>query len=97
MRIFDDCSGRATYFDRDTADEMEIWQLAMALYHRFEMGLRSRPHTHALLGAETGFIPHRWQGYNKGLTMSAGLQRTAPRRLQGWMAVEGRPRPAISP
>lgn len=34
MRIFDDCSVRATYFARDTADEMEIRQLAMALYER---------------------------------------------------------------
>ena len=57
----------AAYFDRDTEDENEIRTLADQLYQRADW-------TWAVNGGitlthgwrpETGFLPHRWEGYNE--------------------------------
>ena len=61
----------ATYFDRDTPDEVEIRRLATTLYERADWewacdgGLSL---THGWR-PENGFIPYRWQGYDEGLLL----------------------------
>ncbi len=61
----------AAYFDRDTEPEAEIRQIALDLYSRANW-------TWALNGGatvshgwkpESGFIPHRWQGYDESLLL----------------------------
>ena len=61
----------AAYFDDDTAEQKEIRELANFLYQRAEW-----PWTQAADGTighgwhpESGFIPHRWQGYDEGLML----------------------------
>ena len=59
----------ATYFDRDTAEEVEIQQIAAALYERADWNW-ARDHGPTLTHGwrpESGFIPHRWRGYDEGL------------------------------
>ncbi|WP_018238751.1 glucoamylase family protein [Ensifer sp. BR816] len=61
----------ATYFDQDTADETEIRQLASALYERADWNW-ARDHGPTLTHGwrpESGFIPHRWRGYDEGLLL----------------------------
>ena len=61
----------ATYFDRDTADEAEIRSLADALYQRADWNWArdgAATLTHGWR-PESGFIPHRWQGYDEGLLL----------------------------
>jgi hypothetical protein len=61
----------AAYFDADTEEETEVREIADALYRRADWRW-------ALNGAaalshgwrpETGFIPHRWTGYDEGLLL----------------------------
>jgi hypothetical protein len=61
----------ATYFDGDTADEAEIRQLANALYERADWNWACNGGPSLTHGwhPETGFIPHRWQGYDEGLLL----------------------------
>ena len=61
----------ATYFDRDTADEAEIRRLADALYRRADWNWACDGGPTLTHGwrPETGFIPHRWQGYDEGLLL----------------------------
>ena len=61
----------ATYFDRDTADEAEIRSLADALYRRADWNWACDGGPTLTHGwrPETGFIPHRWQGYDEGLLL----------------------------
>ncbi|MFI4959273.1 MAG: glucoamylase family protein, partial [Lysobacterales bacterium] len=61
----------AQYFNDDTAEQKEIRDLANFLYQRAEW-----PWAQAADGTighgwhpESGFIPHRWQGYDEGLAM----------------------------
>src|SRR3954467_9034373 len=58
----------ATYFDRETADEAEIRDLAQALYRRADWNWARDGGPTLTHGwrPETGFIPHRWQGYDEG-------------------------------
>jgi hypothetical protein len=61
----------ATYFDADTADEAEVRRLADALYCRadWDWARDGGPTlTHGWRPA-TGFIPHRYQGYDEGLLL----------------------------
>ena len=61
----------ATYFDRDTADEAEVRRLADALYRRADWNWARDGGPTLTHGwrPETGFIPHRWQGYDEGLLL----------------------------
>ncbi|MCS3743805.1 glucoamylase family protein [Rhizobium sp. BK661] len=61
----------ATYFDRDTADEAKIRELAAALYERADWNW-ARDHGPTLTHGwrpENGFIPYRWRGYDEGLLL----------------------------
>ncbi|APO76430.1 glycoamylase family protein [Rhizobium etli 8C-3] len=61
----------ATYFDGDTADEVEIRQLAMALYERADWNWARDGGPTLTHGwrPESGFIPYRWRGYDEGLLL----------------------------
>jgi hypothetical protein len=61
----------ATYFDRDTPDEAEIRQLAMALYERADWNWARNGDATLTHGwrPESGFIPYRWRGYDEGLLL----------------------------
>lgn len=61
----------ATYFDGDTADEAEIRRLATALYERADWNWARDGGATLTHGwrPETGFIPHRWRGYDEGLLL----------------------------
>ncbi|MGO4565496.1 glucoamylase family protein [Rhizobium sp. 2YAF20] len=61
----------AAYFDGDTAEEAEIRQLANALYERADWNWACDGGPSLTHGwhPETGFIPHRWQGYDEGLLL----------------------------
>jgi hypothetical protein len=54
----------ATYFDGDTGEEVEIRQLAMALYERADWNWACDGGATLTHGwrPESGFIPHRWRG-----------------------------------
>ena len=61
----------ATYFDGETADEIEIRQLANALYQRADWNWacdHGLTLTHGWR-PESGFIPYRWRGYDEGLLL----------------------------
>ncbi|MCV9961809.1 hypothetical protein OIU34_07825 [Pararhizobium sp. BT-229] len=61
----------ATYFDGETADEVEIRQLANALYERADWNWacdHGLTLTHGWR-PESGFIPYRWRGYDEGLLL----------------------------
>ncbi len=61
----------ATYFDGDAADEVEIRSLAKALYERadWDWARDGGPTLTHGWRPESGFIPHRWQGYDEGLLL----------------------------
>src|SRR6476620_5603157 len=61
----------ATYFDRDTAVEAEIRQLANDLYERADWNWACNGGPTLTHGwrPESGFIPHRYQGYDEGLLL----------------------------
>jgi hypothetical protein len=61
----------ATYFDRDTADETEVRSLADALYRRADWNWARNDGPTLTHGwrPESGFIPHRWEGYDEGLLL----------------------------
>src|SRR5271169_3962328 len=61
----------AAYFDRDTAVEAEIRQLANDLYERadWKWACDGGPTLTHGWRPESGFIPHRWQGYDEGLLL----------------------------
>jgi hypothetical protein len=61
----------ATYFDGTSAEEAETRRLAMALYERADWSWacnRGPTLTHGW-HPESGFIPHRWRGYDEGLLL----------------------------
>jgi hypothetical protein len=61
----------ATYFDRDTEDEDEIRRLAIELYGRADWNWvcdGGAAITHGWK-PESGFIPHRWTGYDEALLL----------------------------
>src|SRR5262245_15027257 len=59
----------AAYFDRDTADEIEIRRVAYELYNRADWNWARNGGPSLTHGwrPETGFIPHCWHGYDEGL------------------------------
>jgi hypothetical protein len=59
------------YFDRDVPNEIEIRQLADALYHRADWNWARNGGPTLTHGwhPESGFIPHRYQGYDEGLLL----------------------------
>jgi hypothetical protein len=61
----------ATYFDRDTEEEQEIRALADALYGRADWRWAQDGGATLTHGwrPESGFIPHRWEGYDEGLLL----------------------------
>ena len=61
----------ATYFDHDTEDEHEIRTLADALYRRADWRWAQNGGATLTHGwrPESGFIPHRWEGYDEGLLL----------------------------
>jgi hypothetical protein len=61
----------ATYFDRDTADEAEIRRLATDLYARADWNWVRDGGAAVTHGwkPESGFIPHRWTGYDEALLL----------------------------
>src|SRR4026209_1461871 len=61
----------ATYFDRDTPDEIEIRALADELYRRADWNWARNDGPSLTHGwrPETGFIPHRYHGYDEGLLL----------------------------
>jgi len=60
-----------TYFDHDTADEIEIRGFAEALYHRADWDWARNGGATITHGwyPESGFIAHRYQGYDEGLLL----------------------------
>ena len=97
----------ATYFDADTEDEAEVRRLADALYRRadWDWARNGGPTLTHGWKPETGFLPHRYEGYDEGLLLyllGLGLA-DAPaaagelRRLLRHLPVEGdlRPRAAL--
>jgi hypothetical protein len=61
----------AAYFDGDTADEAEIRLLAEALYCRvdWDWARDGGPTLTHGWKPETGFLPHRYEGYDEGLLL----------------------------
>jgi hypothetical protein len=61
----------SAYFDADTADEAEVRRLADALYCRADWGWATDGGPTLTHGWRpgTGFIPHRYQGYDEGLLL----------------------------
>src|SRR5690348_6862580 len=61
----------ATYFDADTADEAEVRSLADELYRRadWDWARDGGPTLTHGWRPGTGFIPHRYQGYDEGLLL----------------------------
>src|SRR4051794_31334279 len=61
----------AAYFDQDTEEEAELRQLADALYRRadWQWALNGGAALSHGWRPETGFIPHRWTGYDEGLLL----------------------------
>jgi hypothetical protein len=61
----------AAYFDGDTADEAEVRRLADSLYRRADWNWARDGGPTLTHGwrPESGFIPHRWQGYDEGLLL----------------------------
>jgi hypothetical protein len=61
----------ATYFDGDTADEDEVRRLGDALYRRadWEWARDGGPTLTHGWKPETGFLPHRYAGYDEGLLL----------------------------
>jgi hypothetical protein len=61
----------ATYFDADTADEAEVRRLADALYRRADWDWARDGGATLTHGwkPRTGFLPHRYQGYDEGLLL----------------------------
>jgi hypothetical protein len=61
----------ATYFDGDTADEAEIRRLGMSLYERadWDWARDGGPTLTHGWHPESGFISHRWRGYDEGLLL----------------------------
>ena len=61
----------AAYFDGDTADEAEIRRLAEALYRRvdWDWARNGGPTLTHGWKPETGFLPHRYEGYDEGLLL----------------------------
>ncbi|WP_457661019.1 glucoamylase family protein [Sinorhizobium medicae] len=61
----------AAYFDGDSADEVEVRQLANTLYERADWSWAC-DHGPTLTHGwrpESGFIPYRWRGYDEGLLL----------------------------
>jgi hypothetical protein len=61
----------AAYFDRDTETEAEVRRLARELYARADWNWARDGGASVTHGwrPETGFIPHRWTGYDEGLLL----------------------------
>ena len=61
----------ATYFDADTQDEAEVRRLADELYRRADWNWARDAGPTLTHGwkPETGFIPHRYAGYDEGLLL----------------------------
>lgn len=61
----------AAYFTDDTPEQREIRELAEALYRRADWAWAQAADGTIGHGwhPETGFIPHRWQGYDEGLLL----------------------------
>lgn len=61
----------AAYFDRDTADEAEIRCVADILYRRADWNWARDGGPTLTHGwrPESGFLPHRWRGYDEGLLL----------------------------
>lgn len=61
----------AAYFDRNTAEEREIRQLAEELYARADWQWALNAGATVVMGwtPESGFLPYRWQGYSEALIL----------------------------
>ena len=61
----------STYFDADTEDEAEVRRLADALYRRadWDWARAGGPTLTHGWKPETGFLPHRYEGYDEGLLL----------------------------
>jgi hypothetical protein len=61
----------AAYFDRDTADEAEVRRLALELFARADWNWARNGGAAVTHGwrPETGFIEHRWTGYDEALLL----------------------------
>ena len=61
----------AIYFDGDTSDEREIRSLAEELYARVDWQWALNGGETVSMGwkPESGFLPHRWEGYNEALIL----------------------------
>ena len=60
-----------SFFDRDTSDEVEIRSMADELYRRVDWNWARNGGPTLTHGwrPESGFIPHRYQGYDEGLLL----------------------------
>ena len=74
----------AAYFDHDTADEAEVRRLAEELYRRadWDWARDGGPTLTHGWRPESGFIPHRYEGYDEGLLLYLlGLELADPHPL----------------
>jgi hypothetical protein len=62
----------AAYFDQETATEEEVRRLGDELYRRADWNWARNGGPTLTHGwrPETGFIPHRWEGYDEGLLLN---------------------------
>ncbi len=61
----------ATYFDRDTEEEVELRQLADDMYRRLDWHWALNPNGKISMGwqPECGFFPYTWEGYNEAILL----------------------------
>jgi hypothetical protein len=83
----------AAYFSDDTADELEIRQLADLLYQRADWPWAQAAHGTIGHGwkPESGFIPHSWEGYDESLllyvlALGSPTHPLAPDAFTAWAA-----------
>src|ERR1700754_2420077 len=96
-----------TYFDADTEDEAEVRRLADTLYRQadWDWARNGGPTLTHGWKPETGFLPHRYEGYDEGLLLfllGLGSPANPPaaagelRRLLRHLRVEGNLRPRVA-
>ncbi|MBA2564918.1 MAG: hypothetical protein H0V09_05795, partial [Gemmatimonadetes bacterium] len=79
------------YFDRDTAEERELRELAEELYRRADWGWAQNGGLTVGHGwkPETGFLPYRWEGYSEALILyvlglGSPTHGIAPESYEAW-------------
>jgi hypothetical protein len=74
----------AAYFDADTEEEAEVRRLADELYRRadWQWALNGGAAVSHGWRPETGFLPHRWTGYDEALLCTCSASARRPSRCR---------------